>query len=249
MCLILFALEAHPRYRLILLANRDEFFARRTLPLHEWEGIIAGRDVEAGGTWLGVSRSGRFAAVTNYREPGAGTGARSRGELVTRYLTSSVSSEVYSELLEGEQGEYAGFNLLFGDTSSLRYFSNRSGEPPKTLDAGVYGVSNALLSTPWPKVRLGVEGFERALSRDVLDEEALFEQMRSQVCPPDEELPDTGVGLERERYLSPAFIGGDGIYGTRCTSLLTISYTGEVQFKERTFDSPSRDHSYHFSLL
>jgi len=205
--------------------------------------------VEAGGTWLGVSPAGRFAAVTNYREPGATKGARSRGELITRFLTTSLSLDAYAELLEREQGEYAGFNLLFGDTTSLRYFSNRSGEAPRILEAGVYGISNALLSTPWPKVRLGIEELKRALSIEDLDEEALFQQMRSQACPLDEELPETGVGLERERYLSPPFIAGDGVYGTRCTSLLTISYHGEVQFKERTFDSSSNDRSYRFSLL
>lgn len=238
MCLILFALNAHAHYRLVLVANRDEFYARRAIPLHEWQdkSIIAGKDVEAGGTWLGVSRTGRFAAVTNYREVSGKIGTRSRGELVTNFLESLIAREVYGKKLEDEQENYSGFNLIFGDSSGITYFSNRSSEGALNLTDGVYGLSNALLCTPWPKVRDGVVELERVLASKELDNEELFAIVRSQTLPSDSELPTTGVGLARERYLATPFICGDGVYGTRCTSLLTISHEGEIQFRERTFD-------------
>ena len=237
MCLVLLALDHHPRWRLVVAANRDEFFARPTAPADFWAddpNVLAGRDLREGGTWMGVTRTGRFAAVTNVREPGRyRTDAVSRGFLVSNFLRSRAAPENFVRGLAPYGGEYNGFNLLLGDRGQLVYFTNREPEAWE-LDAGVYGLSNARLDTPWPKVVRGKEDLRRALEGpDDALESALFASLALRDPAPDAALPQTGVGAERERALSAAFIVTPE-YGTRCSTVLLVGHDGEVRFTERT---------------
>jgi len=236
MCLILLAWRAHPDYPLVVAANRDEFFSRRTAAADFWDdapGVLAGRDLEAGGTWLGISRNGRFAALTNYRDPARNKdGAPSRGELVSRFLTGLQSPEAYLAELESCADRYNGFNLVFGDPDGLWCFSN-CGEGEKQLAPGVYGLSNHLLDTPWPKVARGKSALNAAL-RALPDETPLFTLLRDDSIAPDEALPRTGVSLEWERLLSAAFVRMPG-YGTRSATVLLVDQAGNVRFIEQGF--------------
>ena len=239
MCLILFAYERHPRYRLVLAANRDEFYGRPTAPVHFWDGapdLLAGRDLKGGGTWLGVTRSGRFAAITNYREPDFHEkDAPSRGALVTDFLRGQDDPAVYLEKLAFSAARYNGFNLIVGDMDALGYFSNREGTV-RMLAPGVYGLSNHLLDTPWPKVERGKAFLEAHLRGEDVDDAALLDALNDPAQAPDDALPDTGVGLAWEQALSPLFIRSPD-YGTRSSSVLLISHDGEVTFAERTFEA------------
>lgn len=236
MCLILLAWRAHPDYPLVVAANRDEFFARPTAPTAFWPEaphVLAGRDLEAGGTWLGVSRNGRFAALTNYRDPARNKiGAPSRGELVSRFLTGLQSPAAYLEELEFCADRYNGFNLVFGDPGGLWCFSN-CGEGERQLAPGVYGLSNHLLDTPWPKVARGKSALNAAL-RALPDERPLFALLRNDSIAPDEALPRTGVSLEWERLLSAAFVRMPG-YGTRSATVLLMDQSGKVRYIEQGF--------------
>jgi len=237
MCLIIFSYDRHPDYRLILAANRDEFFDRATAPLAFWTdapGILAGRDLKANGTWMGIDRFGRFAALTNFRDPASlRPDAPSRGALVRDFLRDSLTPRTYLEALHSMADRYNGFNLLVGDRHRLYYFSNRTGETRK-LDPGIYGLSNRFLDTPWPKVETGKQEFERILSRDRIETESLFRLLADHTRPSDDKLPNTGVGLELERMLSSRFITGEA-YGTRSSSVLVIGRDHRVRFSERTF--------------
>jgi uncharacterized protein with NRDE domain len=239
MCLIAFALDAHPAYRLVVAANRDEFYARPTAPAAWWgdaPGVLAGRDLREGGTWMGVTRTGRFAAVTNYRDPGLAqkAGAPSRGALVADFLRGSGDAESYLRQLQERTTEYNGFNLLAGDEGGLFYLSNRA-EGVRRLEPGVYGLSNALLDTPWPKVLRARSAMADALA--VADGDGwdamLWEALADRVIAADDSLPDTGVGAERERLLSPPFIRTE-VYGTRASTVLTIARDGAVRLVERS---------------
>ncbi len=251
MCLLLIAHEAHPAYPLVLLANRDEFYARPTAPLDYWShepAVLAGRDLEAGGSWLGITRGGRLAAVTNYREPRAsGSGSRSRGQLVSDFLTSRADPVTFLENLGSRVAAYRGFNLIVGDIGRpvapvLCFFSNRGSGVVK-LTAGIHGLSNHLLDTPWPKVSRGKAGLARMLqAAGEPQPEQLLELLRDTTRPADDELPDTGVGLDRERILSPLFIASE-TYGTRSSSVILVSAAGEVIFGERTYAPGNRDAS------
>lgn len=241
MCLIIFAWQAHPRYRLVLAANRDEFRDRPAARADFWPetpGLLAGRDLKGGGTWLGVTREGRLAAVTNYRDPRSyREGAPSRGHLVTEFLRGDLSPATFLDgLRHGGEG-YNGFNLLAGDREELWYYSNRGGAPAEVAP-GIHGLSNHLLDTPWPKVERGREALARLLAggREPATEE-LFALLADRAQAPDQFLPDTGVGIERERLLSPLFIDAPG-YGTRSSTLLLVGHDGAVTFIERSFDSP-----------
>lgn len=238
MCLILFAYEVHPAYRLILAANRDEFYERPTAAAGFWPDapeVLAGRDLLHGGTWLGVTRGGRFAAVTNYRDPAARLdGARSRGRLVADFLDGRESAAAYTRRLAARADDYNGFNLLAGDARELYYFSNRGG-PSARLAPGVYGLSNALLDTPWPKVLRGKRALaELTEAGDALAPETVVEILLDRVRAADRELPDTGVGVEVERVLSPLFIVSPG-YGTRCSTVVLAQRDGNLTFVERSF--------------
>jgi uncharacterized protein with NRDE domain len=239
MCLILFAHDLHSNYHLVLAANRDEYYERPTAPLHFWDDqpeILAGRDLRSGGTWLGVTRSGRVAAITNYRNPkDFRDGAPSRGDLVADFLKGSMHPVDYLQNVGSRADAYNGFNLIVGDHEGLYYASNR-GTWYRLLGSGVYGLSNHLLNTPWPKVKSSLEGFKSLIAnRDGFILSELEAVMQSQDMPPDHQLPDTGVGLEWERLLAPIFISS-ALYGTRCSSFLTIDRSGQVFFKEITWE-------------
>ncbi len=236
MCLILLAWQAHPDYPLVVAANRDEFFARPTAPATFWNDapqVLAGRDLEAGGTWLGFTRFGRFAALTNYRDPASNLPkASSRGLLVSRFLSGTQTSESYLADLQTESARYNGYNLLFGNQDALYYHSNRD-TTAQRLEPGVYGLSNHLLDTPWPKVARGKSAMARV--NDALPDEApLFALLRDDQRAPDDALPRTGISLEWERMLSAAFIQAPG-YGTRSSTVLWVNKSGEAHFTECSF--------------
>lgn len=236
MCLILFAYEEHPRYRLILAANRDEFYERPTAPAAFWEddsGVLAGRDLRNGGTWLGITRTGRVAAVTNYRGPRDEhrPEAPSRGALVASFLRGREAPDAYLLRLALNADRYNGFNLLVGDVQRLCYFSNREHEV-RRLEAGIYGLSNGLLDTPWPKVEAGRAALGHAIRRP-FGPDTLLDLLADTTTAPDEALPDTGVGPEWERVLSARFIES-AAYGTRSSTVLLVGYDGEVTLVERT---------------
>jgi uncharacterized protein with NRDE domain len=238
MCLILLSYKMHPNYRLILAANRDEFYNRPTAPLDYWADypdVLAGRDLKDNGTWLGVTPSGRIAAVTNYRDPAARMqNAPSRGILTRNYLTTDSSPRSYLKDVSKKGNSFNGFNLIVGDANGLFYYSNRTTSVQK-LKPGLYGISNHLLDTPWPKVKKGKIRLQGQLNRkQKIDLEKIFEILSDRSLPPDDELPDTGVGLDRERMLSPLFIISPD-YGTRSSSVVLIGKSGRVTFWERTF--------------
>jgi uncharacterized protein with NRDE domain len=239
MCIILFAYQTHPRYRLILAANRDEYYARPTERAAFWEDdseIVAGRDLERGGTWLGVTKGGRFAAVTNFRDPSAlKKDAPSRGHLVSDFLRGTDAPSNYLSKIAATSSSYNGFNLIAGDAQQLCYHSNREAGV-RELDSGIYGLSNHLLDTPWPKVEKG----KRALSEIVhesaeVSREKLLQILADDAHADDSRLPQTGVSLEYERALSPVFIKTP-VYGTRSSTLLLIESEGSITFIERAFE-------------
>lgn len=239
MCLIALAWQVHPRFPLLLAANRDEFHSRPTLPLAFWSdlpALCAGRDLRDGGTWLGVSKEGRLAAVTNVREPGVSPGARSRGDLARRFLAGAGSAEAFAAGLQTDAQGYAGFNLLLWDGESLVYTSNRP-EPRWTRVApGVHGLSNARLDTPWPKVCRLQAAMQDQQTAPMPHYEPLFAALADRSPAEDAALPDTGVGVDLERVLSSPFIfRPETGYGTRCSSWIAIGATGEVEFVERRF--------------
>lgn len=241
MCLIVFAYQQNPKYPLILLANRDEFYNRPTKSVHYWADapdVYAGKDLVGGGTWLGITRAGRFAAVTNYREIGAQRGTFSRGNLVSDFLKNSESVADYLESVKSDSTKFSGFNLFVGafseKTSELGYFSNRDREI-KILDAGIYGLSNHLLDTPWQKVRKAKADFSEILSiNQEIQTEQFFTLLQDKTPAPEQDLPDTGVGLEYEKILSPIFIETP-VYGTRCSSVVLYDETAGLTLTERTF--------------
>lgn len=233
MCLILVAWQVHPDHPLVVAANRDEFFARPTAVAGRWQDapqVIAGRDLEAGGTWLGISDGGRFAAVTNVREPGRPAGSLSRGKLTADFLTGRDSPADYAAAIDG--AAYAGFNLLLGDGRELWYASNRI-DAPRRLSPGIYGVSNHLLDTPWPKLAAAKRRFADALA-GLPEEAAFFSLLADDEIVPDEHLPATGVSLEWERMLSAVFVRSPA-YGTRASTLLRFDASGRGRLRERSF--------------
>ncbi len=240
MCLIIFSYDMHPRYRLIFAANRDEYYNRPTAPLCFWDdapGILAGRDLKHNGVWLGVSRTGRIAAITNFREPDFQIeNAPSRGHLVSNFLVSKESPKTYLEHVKSMGHRFNGFNLFIGDRAELFYYSNRKNHIEK-LKPGLYGVSNQFLDTPWPKVAKGRAGLKKLIDNtDKIDYEDIFGILKDSSYPPDSELPDTGVGLSWERVLSPLFITNK-FYGTRSSSVVLIERSDRITFLERTFIS------------
>ena len=233
MCLILLVWQGHPRYPCIIAANRDEYHERATEPAHWWPDrprIFAGRDLSAGGTWLGITRSGRFAALTNYRAPSQRRmDAPSRGALVTRILESDDSVAEELKVLRRVGADYNGFNLLFSDGERLGVYESVRGEG-RELGPGVYGLSNHLLDTPWPKVQQAKARLQAAL-RHMTDPTAALALLRDDLPALDDELPRTGVSLEWERLLSSAFVRGID-YGTRCSTVVCIDELGTASFDE-----------------
>ncbi|PLT33467.1 hypothetical protein CUU64_14020 [Bacillus sp. V5-8f] len=251
MCLILFAYQSHPKYKLIVAANRDEFYKRPTAPVHYWQDhpqILAGRDLEKMGTWMGVTTTGRFAALTNYRNPQEKTeGKRSRGELVANFLKTHEISKDYLKKVKVERDLYPGYNFLAGDANELYYYSNVE-DTVKRLDPGIYGVSNHLLNTAWPKVQRGKEGLSQIVGDSVEQmTEKLLNLLQNADPFPDELLPNTGVSQEWERILSPLFIKSEG-YGTRSSTVVLMS-EGEIYYRERVFVAEnSKDQEYTIHL-
>lgn len=238
MCLILVAWQVHPEYPLVLAANRDEFYARPAAPAHWWSApsaLLAGQDLKAGGTWLAVNRRGAFAALTNFRDPQQlRSDAPSRGQLVPQILDEASSPEARLERLQAEGPRYSGFNLLWSEGAALCVYES---VPARTrrLGPGIYGLSNHLLDTPWPKVEQAKSRLAKALG-SLPQEQALLELLRDNAPAPDEQLPRTGVSLPWERLLSSAFIHAPD-YGTRCSTILTRTVQGEVHFHEQTWDA------------
>ncbi len=246
MCLLLLGIDVHPGYKVILAANRDEFYDRPTARAAFWKdspNLLAGRDLKEGGTWLGITREGRFSAITNYRDPASNkTDVPSRGGLVSRFLLSREAPETYLARLSSKAHQYNGFNLVVGCDHRYHWYSNRGGEP-RFLAPGIYGICNHLLDTPWPKVAAAKAGFEKVVSRNpVLGPEPFFKLLSDDATPSDEALPNTGVGMEWERILGPVFVQSD-TYGTRSSTVLLVSRENHVTLVERTFDG--RPHSHH----
>jgi uncharacterized protein with NRDE domain len=240
MCTLLFAFEAHPAHRLVVAANRDERYERPTRALHAWEdrpGVIAGRDLAAGGTWMGLGAGGRWAALTNVRQgPREEPKARSRGELVADFLAGGASARAYLEAIEARGDAYNGFNLVVGDADGLLFYSNRDGAGIRAVVPGIHGLSNATLDTPWPKVQLGKAALARRLrGREPVDLDELVALLGDRRGFADAQLPDTGVGLALERDLASLFIATPG-YGTRSSTALTLDRGGQARIVERTVD-------------
>ena len=240
MCLVVVALDTHPAFALVIAANRDEFHARAAAPAAWGDAppftrILAGRDLEAGGTWLGVRRDGRWALVTNVREGGRhDPAARSRGELVPDVLNAPgrTADALHAYAAAGER--YNGFNLLAGDAARAHWISNRGGGPAR-LAGGLHGLSNALLDTPWPKLERTTARMRAWLAGAHTDTGALFAALADRTQAADDALPATGVTRDWERLLSSPFIVSES-YGTRCSTILTIDRAGRARFHERTFD-------------
>jgi uncharacterized protein with NRDE domain len=252
MCLIFVAYKYRPSYDLVIAANRDEFYDRPSAAAEFWKeapSVLGGRDLMAGGTWLGITKKGRFAAITNYRDPASQReGAPSRGHLVSNFLTGEDDPGDYVRSVVPGAAAYNGFSLFVGDRSTLYYFSNRGGGP-KELPPGLYGLSNHLLDTPWPKVERGKKTLEVLLAdADPVRNEALFDILADHSRPPDELLPSTGMSLEWERILSTPFIVSP-IYGTRSSTVILIDRRGKVTFDEKVFNSnPNPQEIRHFEF-
>lgn len=240
MCLITFAYKAHPKYDLILLANRDEFYARPARKAKFWteEGLpnlLAGKDLEAGGTWMGIEKGGRWGALTNYRDLSLlKETPPSRGQIVLDYLKNKRNAREYSAGLRYQGWKYNDFNLLLGDWDELLFYSTITNSINLVLP-GIHSLSNALLDTPWKKVESTKLALKKTLEKDNLDNENLFKILSNTRKADDSELPDTGLDIEMERVVSSAFIKSKD-YGTRCSTILMIDKNGKVNFTERTFE-------------
>jgi len=252
MCLIVFSVNQHPHFPLVMAANRDEFFRRPTAAMHWWPSdvagsdVLAGQDLLSGGTWLAVSRDGTVSAVTNVRESSDETPARSRGELPL--LAQRHDPGALKDVLSPERDQYAGFNLVQVSSRGGWYFSNRDAHPGRQIHRGVFGLSNHLLQTPWPKLlklRLEVGDALRDTPAGHADQlhETLIRRLQDTSPAPDRELPDTGVGIETERFLSSPFIKSD-TYGTRATTIVSISREGEIVVTEQSY-GPNAEKSEH----
>lgn len=237
MCLIVFGWDIHPKYKLILAANRDEFYSRPTNAAAFWEDhpqLLGGRDLQAGGSWMLVSRKGKLAAVTNYRDPAnIQAYAASRGAIPTDYLTGEYSPKAYAEWLHENQHRYNGFNALIGDADMLVHYSNYEGKINQ-ITPGIHGLSNALLNTRWPKVEKVKSGFRELISTPFSHAD-LLHLMSDTSTADSSDLPDTGVPPELEKALSAVCIRTEN-YGTRCTTVMTLDRNGRVAFTEKTHE-------------
>jgi uncharacterized protein with NRDE domain len=238
MCLIFISLNNHPDYKLIVAGNRDEFYKRKTSPAHFWDDhphIVAGRDLEAGGTWLGMSKNGKISMVTNYRDlRNLKQVAPSRGHLVSEYLLNGDQPGEYLNNVARKGSAYNGFNLIAGWPDELHYYSNYKAGVER-IPEGVHGLSNHLLNTPWPKVERGIQKFRAIVQSPGIDPEKLLDALYDDQVAGDSQLPDTGVGLEWERMLSPMFIKSPD-YGSRCSTVILVDRNNEVLFSERVYD-------------
>lgn len=252
MCLLVLAWQQHPRYRLLMAANRDEYHDRPAAPLAPWDNapeVLAGRDLKAGGTWFAVDRRRRFGTVTNFRElRRPRRNAPSRGRLVPDFLRGDAPPREYVDALEADAPGYSGFNLLLADERELVYASNRGEGFARVLAAGIHGLSNETLDAPWPKLTRVRRRFESIVARgDAVDVAGLFAVLADrEPAGTDEELPSTGLTLEWERLLSAPFVVNER-YGTRCSTVLALEHSGALTISERRFDArgePSGETEY-----
>lgn len=238
MCLVALAWKIHPRWRLLLVGNRDEFHGRPTAPLARWGDtptVMAGQDLQSGGTWAGADATGRVAVVTNVRDPAIQVpGAPSRGQLAAGFLQAADSADHRATGLLVAAEVFAPFNLLLADANDCEYVSNYPTPRRLTLAPGLHGLSNGDLDEPWPKTMALKQRLAAWLASDGDDVSPLWQALADETQASDDDLPDTGVGIELERMLSPAFIRGDR-YGTRASTLLAIDYTGHGWISERRF--------------
>lgn len=259
MCLILFAYNYHPDYKLILAANRDEFYARPTRPMQFWpehNNLLAGKDLEQGGTWLGLTEQGRFSALTNHRDgrQKSKQGERSRGLLPLEFLLSEQRCEDFIRSVSADA--FDGFNQLIDDGNQLCYLSNRSNSL-HPVPAGIHGISNAVFNTSWPKLEARKAALKSCIDNSRLNTglygelgtEKLIQLMANTETFPDSLLPDTGVSPDLERLLSASFIRSEN-YGTRATTVLLIKHNGEVEIAEQNYDQkgPTEHKSIRFML-
>ncbi len=238
MCLVAIAWKSHPRWRLLLAGNRDEFHARPTAPLARWPDvgtIQAGRDLQSGGTWVGIDGRGRCAVVTNVRDPLAqATAGPSRGRLPVDFLEGMEDAARYSRGLDPDARDYAPFNLLVADADSCEYAGNHPRIEHRAIAPGIHGMSNGGFDIAWPKTQRLCEAMRRWSETDATDPQPLWQALADERVAADAELPDTGVGIELERRLSSAFIRGPA-YGTRASTIIAIDYEGRGYISERRF--------------
>lgn len=244
MCLIVFAYRAHPDFPLIVLGNRDEFYARPTRAAHFWADqpqVFAGRDLESPetskqGTWMGINKQGRFAAVTNFREMDFNEtgGKRSRGELTANFLCSGTALDAYLRTVEKNRENYKGFNLLLWENNILCYVSNRI-DQSQILAPGIYGLSNGMLDDAWPKVRYAKQQLQTALEQQAFNTESLLDILLNTEQATDDRLPNTGIDIESERLLSSCFISGEH-YGTRASTCVLINKHQHITFLEKNWE-------------
>lgn len=242
MCLAFIALDQHPEYPLIIASNRDEFYARPSEAMHWWqpENLLAGKDQQAGGTWLALNKQANFAMVTNYREQPTVVGETSRGSLAIDFLSSQQTAEHFIATLKPER--YSGFNLVLGNLveKKLFHFSNR--KPVLTaIEPGYHGLSNALLNTPWPKVESG-KAMMKTLCQQRFNQTDWFNLLADRQLAVESLLPSTGLDIDTERMLSSRFIQSDD-YGTRCSTVITVDHKGVIQITERNFNSKGQKKS------
>ncbi|MBO6522464.1 MAG: NRDE family protein [Balneolaceae bacterium] len=240
MCLITFAYNVHPKYRLILAANRDEFYERPTRKAEFWDkegypDLLAGKDLKAGGTWMGTHTSGKWAALTNYRDPSCvKENPPSRGALVLDFLKSTDKAQDHLVKNQSRADTYSGYNLLLGDGSGVYHYSNVT-DKISELETGIHGVSNALLDTSWPKLDQAKAELEEVIQKKEFEIERLFELLKNEHKPTEDQLPDTGIPKEWEKAVSSVFIKTD-TYGTRCSTLLLIGRDDKASFIERRYN-------------
>ncbi|WP_270182003.1 NRDE family protein [Alkalihalobacillus sp. CinArs1] len=248
MCLIAVAIDVNRKYPFILIANRDEFYERPTERAHYWTdytNLLAGRDLRAKGTWLGITTEGNIAALTNFREPNEDRKERSRGELPVNYLTQSIHPYDYLKSVQEQKDHYNGFNLFVGNVNEFFYYSNRENEVRK-VESGIHAVSNHLLNTSWPKVdRIKRELSDYLDQTKEIDSDQLFKLLDHAEPAPDKDLPNTGIPLEWERLLSPIYIKSEK-YGTRAQTIVMVSNEGEVTFLEKA--TGEKINKFHFSI-
>lgn len=255
MCLLTFAYKSHPKYDLILAGNRDEFYKRPTRSAQFWTeenypDILAGKDLKGGGTWLGVRNDGRWATLTNLRNPSLQKkNPPTRGELVLNYLKLNTSAAQYLKTISPTAEKYNGFNLLLWDEQGLYHFANQTKEVTQ-LEPGIYGLSNALLDTPWPKVTRAKQKMSKIVESETIHKERIFDLLTDQQRAADTELPLTGIPKEAERAVSSIFIKTEN-YGSRCSTVLLIDKEGNIDFTERTYKSGSTEEisKQHYQII